>query len=210
MDFLKALHWRYATKRMSGQRIPEPQLDRILEATHLAPSSYGLQPYVVKVISDQSLLARIREEAAPQPQVTECSHLLVFATMTNLNDPLVDQFIQLTAEQRGLSVGNLKDYADSIKGTINGFESDEVKQAWAARQAYIALGFALSAAAIEGVDASPMEGFEPAALDSVLGLAEQGLNSVVIAALGYRDTEKDKYAALPKVRRPRPQLIQAV
>ncbi len=165
---------------------------------------------MVKVISDQSLLVRIREEAAPQPQVTECSHLLVFATMTNLNDPLVDQFIQLTAEQRGLSVGNLKDYADAIKGTINGFESDEVKQAWAARQAYIALGFALSAAAIEGVDASPMEGFEPTALDNVLGLAEQGLNSVVIAALGYRDTEKDKYAALPKVRRPRPQLIQAV
>lgn len=210
MDFLKALHWRYAAKRMSGQRIPEAQLDRILEATHLAPSSYGLQPYVVKVISDRSLLAKIREEAAPQPQVTECSHLLVFATMTNLNDPLVDQFIQLTAEQRGVGVDNLKDYADAIKGTINGFESDESKRAWAARQAYIALGFALSAAAIEGVDASPMEGFEPTALDNVLGLGEQGLNSVVIAALGYRDTEKDKYAALPKVRRPRPQLIQAV
>jgi len=210
MDFIEALEWRYATKRMTGDSVPEATLKRILEATQLAPSSYGLQPYTIKVISDRALLEHIYEEAAPQPQVRECSHLLVFATMTDLDDSTVDRYMQLTAQKRGVTVADLNGFAEAIKGTINGFGTAAERQAWAARQAYIALGFALAAAAVERVDASPMEGFNPSALDQTLQLDKENLSSVVIAALGYRDTTEDRMANLPKVRRPLSQLIQTV
>lgn len=210
MNFLEALEWRYATKRMTGESVPEATLERILDATRLAPSSYGLQPYTIKVISDRALLERIHDEAAPQPQVKECSHLLVFATKTDLDDSTVDRYMELTASERGVAVADLSGFAEAIKGTINGFATTAEKQAWAAKQAYIALGFTLAAAAVERIDASPMEGFNPSALDQTLQLDKENLSSVVIAALGYRDTELDQMANAPKVRRPLPQLIQTV
>lgn len=208
MDFLTALEWRYAAKRMNGASIPESILSRILAATRLAPSSYGLQPYTIKLISDRAELARIHELAAPQPQVKECSHLLVFATMTDIDDAAVDQYIQLTARERDLDVTDLDGFSEAIKGTINGFATAERKHAWAAKQAYIALGFTLAAAAVERVDASPMEGFDPAALDYALGLEQENLKSAVIVALGYRDRARDPLSQMVKVRKPHSQLIQ--
>lgn len=210
MEFLTALEWRYAAKRMNGESIPRPVLERILAATRLAPSSYGLQPYSIKVISDRSVLTRIHEQAAPQPQVKECSHLLVFATMTDLGASTVDRYMQLTASERSLTVADLNGFSEAIKGTINGFETAAEKQAWAAKQAYIALGFTLASAAVERIDASPMEGFDPAALDRTLGLDKENLSSVVIVALGYRDPAQDPMSQMVKVRKPYSQLIQAL
>lgn len=210
MDFLTALEWRYATKRMNGAPVPEQILSRILAATRLAPSSYGLQPYIIKVINDRSELTRIYEQAAPQPQVTECSHLLVFAVMTDLNDSVVDSYMQLTARERGLKAGSLDGFSKAIKGTIDGFITAEQKQAWAAKQAYIALGFTLASAAVERIDASPMEGFDSAALDRALGLDKENLASTVMVALGYRDIERDPLSQMAKVRKPHSQLIQVI
>lgn len=210
MDFLAALEWRYAAKHMNGESVPEPVLARILEATRLAPSSYGLQPYTIKVISDRSVLERIHEQAAPQPQVKECSHLLVFATMDDLDASTVDRYIEHTATERDLAIADLNGFAEAIKGTIRGFGNASEKNAWAARQAYIALGFTLASAAVERIDASPMEGFDPAEMDRILGLNNENLSSVVIVALGYRDTSRDRLADMAKVRRPRSQLIQAL
>ena len=210
MDFLEALEWRYATKRMNGKSLPEGTLERILEATRLAPSSYGLQPYTIKVISDRSLLERIHEDAAPQPQVKECSHLLVFATKTDLDDSTVDHYIELAATERGVAIADLNGFADAIKGTINGLETAADKQAWAAKQAYIALGFTLAAAAIERVDASPMEGFDPNAVDKILGLQERGLRSVVLLPLGYRDEGSDWLLPMGKVRKSRDTIVTEV
>ncbi len=210
MDFLAALEWRYAAKRMNGESVPEPVLTRILEATRLAPSSYGLQPYTIKVISDRSVLARIHEQAAPQPQVKECSHLLVFAAMTDLDASTVDGYMQLTASERGLDVADLNGFSEAINGTIRGLATAEKKQAWAAKQAYIALGFTLASAAVERIDASPMEGFDPAALDRTLGLDKENLSSVVIVALGYRDAAQDPMSQMVKVRKPHSQLIHAL
>lgn len=210
MDFVKALEWRYATKRMNGESVPEPVIERILEGTRLAPSSYGLQPYTIKVINDRSVLARIHDEAAPQPQVKECSHLLVFATMRDLDDAVVDRYMQLTASERGIPPADLNGFSEAIKGTINGFGTTADKQGWAARQAYIALGFTLASAAVEQIDASPMEGFDPPALDRVLGLDREKLSSVVIVALGYRDVSQDRMADMVKVRRPFRELIQTI
>ncbi|MCG7600226.1 NAD(P)H-dependent oxidoreductase [Halomonas sp. McH1-25] len=202
MTVLDALHWRYATKRMNGQPVPEEKLDVILEAARLAPSSFGLQPYSIMVVADPALREKIREVAVPQPQVTEGSHLLVFATWNAIHDGQVDDFIAHVADERGLPLASLDGYRDAIKAAIAKHPTQEARLQWAAKQAYIALGTALVAAATERVDATPMEGFDAQALDDVLGLEQKGLRSVVVMALGYRDTENDRMASLKKVRWP--------
>ncbi len=207
MSLMEALHWRYAAKRMNGMKVPQGTLDTILEAASLAPSSYGLQPYSVLVVEDPTLRERIRHAACDQPQVSECSHLLVFATWAEVDGRHVDELISLTAAARGLDPEELEGYRQSLHAAVAGFATPEARHQWAARQAYIALGTALTAAAAERIDASPMEGFDPAAMDALLGLDEQGLRSVVLLALGYRDTTQDRQAGLAKVRWPRERFV---
>ncbi|MEQ5834679.1 NAD(P)H-dependent oxidoreductase [Marinobacter sp. NFXS9] len=208
-SFYDALNWRYAAKRMNGHTVPADKVERILDAAHLAPSSFGLQPYTVLVVDDPALKATIREKAADQPQVTECSHLLVFATWDPVEEAHVDELIERVATERDVDPAELSGYRDMIKGTLQQ-RTPEQRVEWAARQAYIGLGTVLSAAALEQVDASPMEGFDPVALDSVLGLRDRGLHGVVLVALGYRDTETDWLAGLKKVRWPRERTIQSI
>ncbi len=207
MSISDALNWRYATKRMNGEKVPADTMNRILEAARLAPSSFGLQPYSVVVIGDDALRERVHAAACDQPQVLEASHLLVFAAWDNLDDTHVDALIRLTAEERGMDPGDMAAYANSIKSTINGFASPGEVFHWAAKQAYLSLGTSLVAAAAERVDATPMEGFDAAALDRVLGFGDRGLRSVVLMAVGYRDPETDWLATLPKVRWPSEEVI---
>jgi nitroreductase len=199
MELLNALNWRYAAKKMNGQLVPAEKIDAILEAIRLSASSAGLQPYKVIVISDHELRGKIHEQACPQPQVVEGSHLLVFAAKTSIDAAYIDHYIQFIADERNAPIESLTPFSDSIKGALL-TRSAEVNEAWMARQAYIALGFGIVAAATEGVDATPMEGFNADKLDEMLGLKEQGLHSVVIMPLGYRDEEKDLLAKAKKVR----------
>ncbi|KAA3437982.1 NAD(P)H-dependent oxidoreductase [Rufibacter hautae] len=201
MNLLQDLNWRYATKRMTGEKIPQEKLDNILEAIRLSASSMGFQPYNVVVIEDPEVLKKIHAEAAKQPQVIEGSHLLVFAVWDNLTEEQVTEYMERIAAERGVSVESLAGFAQSLTGVINSRTAEENFQ-WAARQAYIALGTGLVAASHEKVDSTPMEGFNPAALDELLGLREKGLRSVALLALGYRDAEKDFLASAKKVRRP--------
>lgn len=202
MTLIEALNWRYATKRMTGAKVPPVQVERILEAIRLAPSSYGLQPYSVLVIEDAALRERIGPVAFGQPQIVQSSHLLVFAAWNPVEARHVDELTRLMAETRGVEPSELDAYGDTIKGTLDGFATPHERFQWAARQAYLALGTALAAAAMERVDASPMEGFDPTELDRLLDLPSQGLRSVALLALGYRDTGTDRHAGLDKVRWP--------
>lgn len=206
MDLIETLNWRYGTKKMTGEAIPEEKIDRILEAIRLSASSGGLQPYKVVVVTDHELKGQIHAQACQQPQVVESSHFLVFASKTSLDAAYIDTYINQIAAAREVPVENLQPFSDALKG---GFLSrpDEATAAWAARQAYIGLGFALVAAAAEGVDSCAMEGFNPEQLDAILGLKEQGLQSVVVLALGYRDTEKDFLAGAKKVRQSKESLF---
>lgn len=79
-----------------------------------------------------------------------------------------------------------------------------------ARQAYIGLGTALAAAAMEEVDSTPMEGFDNQALDEILDLRSRGLKSVAIMPLGYREADKDWLVNLKKVRKPRESFVTEV
>ena len=200
MTFHDHLNWRYATKRMNGNKIDTKKLQNILEAIRLAPTSMGLQPFSVVVVDD----LKTRQSMAPvcynQPQITESSAVLVFSIWNNITEKEVTTYIENIATTRGVTGESLQGFKDNLMGLVNGKTQEEL-QVWAARQAYIALGIGLAACAIEEVDSTPMEGFNPIALDKVLHLEEKGLKSVVILSIGYRDAEKDYLTKAAKVRR---------
>jgi nitroreductase len=199
MELLKSLEWRYATKKMNGEKIPQDKLERILEATRLAPSSYGLTPYNVIVVEDQKLKEELQGACYGQTQLSESSAVLVFATWDEVTEHSVGNYINEIAKQREIPVESLNGLQDMMNGSLTNM-TQEQKISWAQRQAYIGLGFALTAAAVEEVDSTPMEGFVPESVDTVLGLQELGLKSVVVLPLGYRDTENDSLSTLKKVR----------
>jgi len=206
MNTLTSLKWRYATKRMNGEKVPAEKLENILDAIQLAPTSIGLQPFTVIVIGDSELKAKIAPAVNNQPQITEGSHVIVFAAWTEISDEKIDNYIEHIASVRNVSVESLGRIRNMIKGSVEGKTPEQLLN-WTSRQAYIALGTGLVAAAEEHVDATPMEGFNPDALDLALGLKEKGLRSIVILALGYRDAEKDYLSSAKKVRRDKEDLF---
>lgn len=200
LNFDEALTWRYATKRMTGDRIPDEKLEKILRAIKLAPTSRGLQPFKVIVIDDPAVKSKIMTIADGQPQVLESSHLLVFAAWSSVNADQINNFITYAATERGIPEEKLaKMKSVLIKDQLP--MNDEQFYQWASKQAYIALAFAISSAAVNQVDASAMEGFDNAALDELLNLKALGLRSTVLLALGYRDVDNDWLLKLKKVRR---------
>ena len=206
MAFLDSLKWRYATKRMNGQQIPAEKLNNILDAVQLAPSSFGLTPYNVILVQDPAIKEKLSASCYNQPQIKESAALLIFAPWKNITVAQVDEYMNEIATTRGIPAEALADFAGAIKGKVTS-SSEADLHIWAARQAYIALGFGLAAAAVEEVDATPMEGFNPAGVAEVLGLDEKGLAPVCILALGYRDAEQDYLTNAKKVRRAQDKLF---
>ena len=206
MSLLDSLKWRYAVKRMNGNKIPEATMNTILEATKLAPSSFGLTPYNIIVVEDEETRKKLQPHFYNQPQVGESSALVIFATWNSITDKEVAQFMQEIADERGVPVESLNDFASYINGSIKNLTAEQL-QIWAAKQTYIALGFALVAAATEEIDATPMEGFKPDAVDEALGLKALGLHSAVAVTLGYRDAANDYLSGAKKVRRASEKLI---
>jgi nitroreductase len=210
MDLIERLNWRYATKKMLPQEIvPQEKVERILEAIRLAPTSSGLQPYEVIVVSNPGIREKIKTIANNQAQVTDCSHLLVFAAWDNYTAERINMMFDLTNQERGARNEGWENYRAMLLGMYPPRNAEENYQ-HAARQAYIGLGVALVAAAFEEVDSTPMEGFDPKALDDILGLPAKGLRSVIILPLGYRDADQDWLVNLKKVRRPRDRFISEV
>jgi len=206
-DVIKHLNWRYATKSYDAtQKLDEAKLNHILEAIRLAPTSSGLQPFEVFVVKNPDLRAKIREVAWGQAQVTDASHLLVFAAWDNITPERIDAAFDYTNEVRGFVNEGWEAYRKQLHGIIAA-RTEQANFDAAARQAYIGLGVALVAAAEQGVDSTPMEGFDPAAVDQILGLKERHLRSVVILPVGYRKADSDWLVNLKKVRRPRDKFV---
>lgn len=205
MNLLESLNWRYATKKMNGTKVPQEKVDAILEAIRLAPTSFGLQPFKVFVIENEALKVEIFNKACQQPQIKDASHVLVFAANKKVSAQQVDDYMQAIATARSMPVEGLNDFKAMFAGIIAG--NEEQNFVWTARQAYLAFGFGIVAAALEHVDATPMEGFNPAALDEILGLAQRNLGSTTILTLGYRDEAADYLAKAPKVRKSNEELF---
>ncbi len=205
--FLDKLNWRYATKKMDPNKaVPEDKVAKIVEAVQLAPSSSGLQPFELFVIRNKDIRAAIRPVSWDQAQITDGSHLLVFAAWDNYSEERIDAVVEQMAAERGGMNDLLKGYYDNLKAMYLPRTAEE-NYAHAARQAYVALGFAMAAAAELEVDSTPMEGFDPAQVDEILGLKEKGLRSVLLLPLGYREEAGDWLLPMKKVRKPLTTLV---
>jgi nitroreductase / dihydropteridine reductase len=207
---IEKLNWRYATKKMDPSKsVSEDKVERIVEAARLAPTSSGLQPFEVFVVTNPDVRVRIQEIAWNQAQVTEGSHLLVFAAWDNYTVERINGMFDLVNEERGFKSEGWENYRQMILNLYPPRDA-EVNFQHAARQAYIGFGMSVAAAAFEGVDATPMEGFDADKLDAILGLRDKGLRSVTILPLGYRAAEGDWLAPLKKVRRPKSAFVSVV
>lgn len=206
---LELLNWRYATKKMDPAKpVPQEKVDAIIEAIRLAPTSSGTQPFELVVVTKPDVLAQIRAAAMDQSPITDCSHLLVFAAWDNYTEERIDGVTQANIDARG-EIPLIHQYYGNLKANYLPRDA-EVNYAHAARQAYIALGIALVAAAELEVDSTPMEGFDPASVDAILGLPEKGLRSVVLLPLGHRDPAGDWLLPMAKVRKTREALVTRV
>lgn len=206
MDILQILNWRYATKKFNPDRkIDEKKLSVLLESVNLSATSYGLQPFRLLVIENPVLRKQLRAVSGDQSQITDASHLLVFAVNKGLTPADVDAYINRIAEVRGVTMDSLEAYRIKIKSSMAARTPEELFQ-WAARQAYIALGFLLVACAAEEVDACPIEGIRKPEYDALLGLELKGYSTMVAAAIGYR-ADDDKYQFKLKVRKESSQLL---
>ena len=207
MSLIDTLQWRYATKKMDPTKsVPPEKVDKILEAIRLTASSSGLQPYEILVITNKDIREKIKPIANNQSQITDCSHLLVFAAWDNYTADRINAAFDLTNEIRNIVLTDREVYRQKL---LDGYppRGAEINFTHTAKQAYIGLGTALIAAAEEGVDCTPMEGFNPAALDEILNLNEQSLRSVLLLPLGYRKADEDWLIKLKKVRRPKESFI---
>lgn len=206
MELIDKLNWRYAAKSMNGKKVAQEKIDNVIEAISLAPTSSGLQPFEVFVITNQELKEQIRPIAWNQSVTTDCSHLLVFAAWDTYTPERINKMFDLTNTIRGFENEGWENYRQML---LNSYPQRSAEENFnhAAKQAYIAFSQAIAAAAFEGLDSTPLEGFDPAALDSILGLQEKGLRSCVMLPIGYRNEEADWLVNLPKVRKSKADLV---
>ena len=208
-EILEQLNWRYAVKQYDAtKKISAEDWETLEDALTLAPSSFGIQPYKFFVINDPAIRERLKPTAYGQTQITDASHLVVLAYKKTLTDGDIEHFIERIAEVRGAPRATLAEYENTVKGSAKRAVDGGYIETWNSRQAYLALGFLLETAALLGIDATPMEGFDPAAVNDVLGLTDY--SAVVLAAVGYRDAEHDWLAPLTKVRMPRHELVEHI
>jgi hypothetical protein len=209
-QLLDALQWRYATKVFDAtQKIPTDLWAALEQSLVLTPTSYGLQPYHFLVVQDAAKRAALLPNSWGQKQVVDCSHFVVFTARTEMKEADVDRFVKRSAEVRGVPAESLAAYRGMMLGDVVNGPRGKIAHEWAARQCYIALGNLMTAAAVLGVDACPMEGINPPEYDKILGLEGSGYKTVVALALGYRSAN-DKYASLAKIRYETAELVKVV
>ena len=207
---LDKMQWRYAAKKMDATKtVPQDKVDRIIEAARLAPTSSGLQPFEIILVTNKDIRTQIQAAANNQAQITEGSHLLVFAAWNTYTAERINHMFDLTNAERGGTNEGWENYRQMLLKNYPA-RDDQVNFEHAARQAYIALGASLIAAAFEEVDSTPMEGFNPKSVDDILGLGAKGLRSVALMPLGYRAKGQDWLETLKKIRRPVSEFVTEV
>jgi nitroreductase len=207
--FIENQNWRYATKKFNSEKkISNSDLEMLKEAIQLSSSSYGLQPYKVLIIENEEIRKQLQPVSWGQSQITDASHLFVFASETNVDAEYITRYADNMAKTRNIPFDSVKGYADFMIGNISTL-TPEKQLIWAQKQAYLALGNLLNAAAELKIDVTPMEGFLPEQYNEILGLTEKGLHATLVATIGYRHDEDDTqhYA---KVRKPITELFETI
>lgn len=207
--FIENQNWRYATKKFDAtKKISNENLETLKEAIRLSTSSYGLQPYKIFIIENPEIRAKLQPVSWGQSQITEASHLFVFANIIDVQENHIDDYISNIIETRGLSIENIKGYADFMKSKIISLDID-TKSVWTSKQTYLALANLMNAAAELKIDVTPMEGFEANKYNEILGLNELGLNASLVATVGYRH-EEDQTQYFTKVRKSNLELFTTI
>lgn len=209
MELLDKLKWRHAAKAMNGGKVSDEKINNIIQAISLSPTSSGLQPFEVLIIENQELKEDIRAISYDQSVITDCSHLIVFAAWDTYTEDRINKMFDLTNEVRGFKNEGFEEYRQMLLNLYPQRSAEENFQ-HASKQAYIAFANAITAAAFEGVDATPIEGFEPDALDEILDLKSRGLRSCLLLPVGYRHEENDWLANLKKVRKSEADLVTVI
>ena len=205
-SFIENQNWRYATKKFdASKKVSAADLNTLKEAIRLSTSSYGLQPYTVFIIENAEIKEKLKPLAYGQTQITDASHVIVFANQLNVGATEIDAYVKNIGETRGIPAEGLAGFGDYMKGNITSLP-EEVRNIWTSKQTYLALGNVLNAAAELKIDVTPMEGFNPKGFNEVLGLNEKGLNASVVATIGYRH-EADDTQHYKKVRKSNEELF---
>jgi nitroreductase len=205
-NFITNANWRYATKKFdTTKKVSKEDLETLKEAIRLSASSFGLQPYRVLIIENPELRAKLQPAAWGQSQIVDASQLIVFANITNFGETEIDVCLANTTKTRGLPADALKGYGDFMKSKIVILPED-VRNTWASKQTYLALGNLMNAASELKIDVTPMEGFEPAQVNEILGLGKLVLNATLLATIGYRH-EEDATQHYTKVRKSNEELF---
>ena len=206
MDIIKSLEWRYACKKFDEtKKLNNAQLDILKKACNLTPTSFGLQPVKMIVITDQELKQKIFKYAYFQQQVSTCSHLLVLCIETVTDDSSIDAYFDLEKKTRGTSEDIIAKFREQLKGMYRKKSQTEIEQS-AIYQTYIILGNLMTVCAIEGIDCCPLEGFVPEKVDELLNLADKKLKSVLMLPVGFRAPD-DFMQTMKKVRKPLDEIV---
>jgi nitroreductase len=208
-QLLASLEWRYATKAFDTRKLPDATWAALEESLRLTPSSFGLQPWKFIVVNDPAVRAKLRPVSWNQSQVTDASHLVVFARRTEMTEADVNEFFSQIVADRKIDAAVIEPYRQMMLGGVVKGKDAAAQKDWAARQLYIALGQLMGAAAAMAIDTCALEGIDPAAYTEILGLKGTGYEVVVACAVGYRSSE-DKYAGMKKVRFPAARVISRV
>lgn len=208
MSIIKSLEWRYATKKFDDKRIDAAIFDQLLRALQLAPSSFGLQPYTFVIVEDEKLRSRVGAASYNQPQIMEADKLIIVAAKTNINEKTIADFITLAASERNVPRESLVQRESYIRNVVLARTLDE-RTEWAKKQAYLAVGILVAAAAEAGVDMCPMEGVEADKVDEIFKFGDKGLTTTMLLTLGYRSSQ-DITSTLFKVRKSKTDLFHFV
>ncbi len=207
--FLESQNWRYATKKFdASKKISESNLDILKQAIRLTSSSYGLQPYQIIIVENPEVRAKLQPASWGQTQITEASHLIVFANFTKIDNDDIDAFFKNICETRNMPIDSLLGYKEFMTGAISGKSNEEIN-IWNQKQTYLALGNLLNAAADLKIDTCPMEGFDPNQYNEILGLDKLNLNASLVATIGYR-SEEDATQNYKKVRKSNKDLFTTI
>ncbi len=204
--FIENQNWRYATKKFdNSKKVSQESINILIESIRLSASSYGLQPYKLIIVESKEIREQLKPVSWNQAQITDASHLFVLASYIEVTEKIIDEYVQLMANERNIPVDNLSPYGDFMKSKILDLPKEQQKN-WSAKQAYIAMGNLLHAAAELKIDVTPMEGFESDAYDKILNLESQNLYACLVAPIGYRHDE-DTHQNAKKVRISKENLI---
>lgn len=206
---LSHLNWRAAIKQYdTKKKLSRDQVELLIEAARLAPTSYGIQPIKLYVVSDSEIQKKLQVAGYNQSQFADASHIFIFAARKTVTEADISEYIKRIHTQRKVPLKSLEEYKQIMLGSLSGKTAEELHIS-AAGQAYIALGVTLDVAALNNIDATPMGGFNPDAVDDILGIASDGFHSVVTMAVGFRSPD-DVYSKMKKVRKTRQEFVKEI